>query len=533
MTRWLRNFRPTRSPLTLFICSTLGSGSVLNEEELNTEITAPGTSLGLPVYRKEHVECHKNKESGIWVTYGEGVYDITKFITSHPGGIDKIMLSAGGSIEPYWRIYRQHLASKLAFEILAPLRVGTLHPDDVLDSKKNIDSSDPFSSDPAMSPVLKTLLDKPAMAETPATLLTQSWLTPNDLWFVRNHHPVPFIKEDDYRLTVSAPEIGLAPVTLTLADLRNKFKKHKVVCSLQCGGNRRAELSEVEPTLGISWGIGAIATAEWGGVLLVDVLDWALSETGGLNKSIKNVSEIEEAGLGHVQFAAAEGLVASIPFHKLNGKDGGDVLLAYEMNGEALPRMHGFPVRAVVPGVVGVRNVKWLTEVKVASEEAGGAWQRGIAYKGFGPSVKSVDGIDASKIHSLQEMPVTSAITYPQKSAVLPAGSHTLKGFAYSGGGRGIVRVDVSVDGGKTWQTATLTDGSQQKMHKAWAWTFWECDVELPASESRVEIMCRATDASYNVQPESPSGIWNIRGINCNSWHRVGITVKEDDEDEE
>lgn len=503
----------------------------MNDKEKNSckNVEAPGSSVGLPIYRKEQIAVHKSRNTGIWVTYGDGVYDITQIISSHPGGIEKIMLSAGGSVEPFWRIYRQHLSSNLAFEILAPLRIGTLHPDDVSAAKATSDSSDPFSADPVVSPVLKIFADKPVMAETPAALLTQSWLTPNDLWFVRNHHPVPVIQEDDYKLTVSGPEIGLAPVTLTLADLKTKFEKHKVVCSLQCGGNRRAELSEIEPTLGISWGIGAIATAEWGGVLLADVLEWAASTSGALKSRVRTAEDLEELGAGHLQFTAAEGLVASIPLHKIKGKDGGDVLLAFEMNGEPLPRLHGYPLRAVVPGVVGVRNVKWLTEVRVSSEEAHGAWQRGISYKGFGPSVRSVDGIDASKILSLQEMPVTSAITFPQKNSNVPSGPQTVKGFAYSGGGRGIVRVDVSVDGGHSWKTASLTEGSEQKMHRAWAWTFWECDVDLPGSDARVEIVCRATDASYNVQPESPRGIWNIRGLNCNSWHRVEVTVEDDE----
>lgn len=87
------------------------------------------------------------------------------------------------------------------------------------------------------------------------------------------------------------------------------------------------------------------------------------------------------------------------------------------------------------------------------------------------------------------------------------------QGYAYSGGGRGIVRVDVSVDGGKTWHTATLTDGSEQPLDRAWAWTFWEADIFIPEDwvNKETEIICKATDASYNVQPDSVEGIWNLR----------------------
>jgi len=96
----------------------------------------------------------------------------------------------------------------------------------------------------------------------------------------------------------------------------------------------------------------------------------------------------------------------------------------------------------------------------------------------------------------------------------------------------GIVRVDVSIDGGKTWTDATLTEGSEQPKDRAWAWTFWECDIEIPkdASTDTISIISKATDVSYNVQPDTVEGIWNLRGINNNAWHRVPLKVlKEDD----
>ena len=118
----------------------------------------------------------------------------------------------------------------------------------------------------------------------------------------------------------------------------------------------------------------------------------------------------------------------------------------------------------------------------------------------------------------------------------------TLKGLAWSGGGRGIVRVDVSADGGATWHTAELKSGSEQPKNQAWAWTFWEIEVPYPKGgvikteegEDQLELLCKATDISYNSQPESPEPIWNIRGLNNNSWHRVRVIVATDDaEDDE
>ena len=96
------------------------------------------------------------------------------------------------------------------------------------------------------------------------------------------------------------------------------------------------------------------------------------------------------------------------------------------------------------------------------------------------------------------------------------------------------MRVDVSADGGKTWVSADLTEGSQQPLHRAWAWTFWECDINIPENivnhtysvgedYADVEIISKAVDASHNVQPDTVAGIWNLRGINNNAWHRVSV----------
>lgn len=287
---------------------------------------------------------------------------------------------------------------------------------------------------------------------------------------------------------------------------------------------------------------------------MADVLEWTLAQQGpdtGSEEGYPRLRALLDQGFAHVQLVGAEGLRASIPLHKLlgGGRGGGDVLLAHTMNGEPLPPQHGYPLRLVVPGVVGVRNVKWLTEVQISREEAEGAWQRGIAYKGFGPSVTDLGGVDVEGVPSVQETPVQSAITEPAPRSTLSPGVHTVRGYAYSGGGRGIVRVDVSADGGQTWHTARLLDGAHQPLHRAWAWTLWECDLDLAAASAStnaasgtstdrsadrnrqcVQLVCRATDASYNVQPDSVAGVWNIRGILNNAWHRVTVTVEEEEE---
>ena len=136
-------------------------------------------------------------------------------------------------------------------------------------------------------------------------------------------------------------------------------------------------------------------------------------------------------------------------------------------------------------------------------------------------------------------MPVQSAILSPPTGAKVLEGGETptieIKGFAWSGGGRGIVRVDVSADDGATWHTATLGEGSEQPRNRAWAWTFWEAEVPLAPSAdgctpANATLVCKAVDASHNTQPESVKGIWNLRGLGNNAWHRVPVRAVDNDD---
>jgi sulfite oxidase len=187
------------------------------------------------------------------------------------------------------------------------------------------------------------------------------------------------------------------------------------------------------------------------------------------------------------------------------------------MNGEPIPRDHGGPVRLVVPGYVAARSVKWLTEIYVSDEESRSAWQRGGAYKSFGPSVKSLNAFDAEKYPSVQEMPVQSAIT---SYTLQQGGKLQVTGWAWSGGGRAIVRVEVSNDGGEMWEEAELTMGSRQPRGRAWAWTMWKVSVPV-AEPGKRELVVRAVDESFSCQPERPKAVWNLRGILNNSYHRM------------
>lgn len=273
---------------------------------------------------------------------------------------------------------------------------------------------------------------------------------------------------------------------------------------------------------GLEWQGAAIGTAVWGGVLLLDVLKEA-----GIDE---NDPDIE-----HIRFYGHDGDItgstygASIPLAKaMDGR--GDVLLAYEMNGKELTRDHGYPLRVIVPGVAACRSVKWLKKIEASRYESESFWQQ-RDYKTFSPNV-DWDTVDWTSSPAIQSMPVTSAITYPAPGFCVERDGDddltvTVKGYAWSGGGNGIIRVDVSTDGGKTWQDANLKKVHQQS-GRAWAWTLWECDVEIPKGHlGPLDIVAKATDDSCNTQPERAEGIWNLRGVVCNTWPRIRIDIKE------
>lgn len=478
---------------------------------------APGEARpGLPTFTREEISKHKNLETRVWVTYKDGVYDITDFLPQHPGGNEKLMLAAGSAVDPYWQVFAQHNSDQV-YDMIEEYRIGNIAIADRTTGLATT-SDGPYAKDPSRSVILKVNSKEPFNAETPPVLLPEEFLTPNELFFVRNHLPVPVCEPSTYVLEVAGE--GLVPVKLTLEDLRTKFPQHTVTATVQCAGNRREELGKVKEVKGISWTGGAIGNATWTGVKLRDVL---------LHVGLRG--EVEEK-IQHIHFEGLDknpltGVVygASIPVEKAMDPLG-DCLLAYSMNGVELPRDHGYPLRAIVPGTVGARNVKWLAKIMASGDEYDGQWQK-RDYKGFSPSVDWTN-VDFSKAPAIQELPVQSLICSPQEGASfdMEEDTITVRGIAWSGGGRDVVRVDVSVDGGETWVEAELKEQQKQKRRRAWAWHQWEATVLLTTPQQSVQLCCKAVDDSYNVQPDTAAPIWNLRGCLSNAWHRVNIIRK-------
>lgn len=294
------------------------------------------TKSDWPVYSRDEVASHTTPETGIWVTYLDGVYDITKFVKEHPGG-DKILLAAGAGLEPFWDLYAVHKNEEVQ-KILATLRIGSLHAHEVED----IESDDPFATDPPRSPELVVRSAKPFNAESPFQKITQNFVTPNEDFYIRNHLPVPVVDVGQYKLSVTCPD-KKKTLSLTYDELKKKYKPVTITAAIQCAGNRRDGINKVRKTRGLEWNLGAISNARWTGVRLRDVLQ----DMGLDDESRREFKHVIFEGLDQDPTGAYYG--ASIPIDKAMDKDQ-DVILAYEMNGQPLPRDHGYPIRAVVPG---------------------------------------------------------------------------------------------------------------------------------------------------------------------------------------
>jgi sulfite oxidase len=491
----------------------------ISSAECKEKVEAGQVIDGLPEYTLGEIQKHSTPGDGrVWVTYKYGVYDITEFLAVHPGGSEKISLAAGSSLEPYWAVFANHNTEEVR-DILEGLRIGNIAKEDRGKiTQRGPPGDGPYANDPLRSPVLKVNTQTPFNAETPSVLLADNYITPNDIFYIRNHLPVPRVDPEQYSLEIKGEGIE-KPITLTLDDLKSKFPKHKVTATVQCAGNRRIELNKVKQVKGIPWTGGAIGTAEWSGARLRDVLLYA-----GIKED--DVEHVHLEGLDNNPLTG-ERYGSSIPASKAMSSTG-DCLLAYEMNGVEIPVDHGYPVRAIVPGVVGARNVKWLATVVASKEEYNGFWQKND-YKGFSPST-DWSNVDFSTAPSIQELPVTSFISSPTDGAKLSKDEPdiSLRGIAWSGGGREVVRVDVSADGGETWHVAEIIAGAGQPYMRAWAWVVWEATIPVPSSRGEVELCCKAVDRSYNVQPDTAGPIWNLRGCLSNAWHRIHVTLSKD-----
>jgi sulfite oxidase len=354
----------------------------------------------------------------------------------------------------------------------------------------------------AKDPSLEVLSHEPLNAQPPLSRLGESAVTPLELFFVRTHAAVPALDEAGWRLEIGG--MVQRPLRLRLADLKALFPETEVTATLQCAGNRRTELIRVRPVPGETpWGASALGTAVFRGTPLATVLEGAGILDGAAHVAFTGLDSIEKEG-------QTFGFGGSIPLSRALLPD---VLLAWEMNGQPLEPAHGYPLRAVVPGWIGARSVKWLGEIRLQAEPSDN-WYQARSYKLFPPHVDATTA-DWPNGLMLGELSLTSVICSPGDGEELAAGRVEVRGYAMAGGQRTVERVEVSADHGTSWTVAELGPSAPG------AWRLWTAGLDLPAGGH--ELVCRAWDSAAMTQPEDPAHVWNYKGYMNNAWHRVRV----------
>ena len=363
------------------------------------------------------------------------------------------------------------------------------------------------------------LPEKPLNREPNIQKLISSFITYRE-GYDRNHCLHPQIEGTRHRVRVDGAVINT--LELSMADLRNNFEQHSVVCALQCAGNRRHTMrTTIKEVNGLDWFDGAVMNCKWSGPRLNDVLEHA-----GI--SLKQ-SEMETA---HVAFACYATPCqedtwygASVPLPRALRADM-DIILALEMNDAPLSKGHGYPVRIVTPGIAGARAVKWLDRITIQTEECSNHYMQ-YDYK-----VLPEEAVDAEaakgywhRVPPVQDMPVNSVIAVPHNGDTVHPnfnGTVTVEGYALPNGDDGpVVKVEVSGDDGTSWTEAELIRHDDESK---WSWKLWKARLKIESGNDRA-IYSKATDAAGNTQPRQSR--WNLRGVCYNGYGvATDLTIK-------
>jgi DMSO/TMAO reductase YedYZ molybdopterin-dependent catalytic subunit len=353
---------------------------------------------------------------------------------------------------------------------------------------------------------LTIMSDRPLNAETPAHLLDDD-ITPYGRMFVRLNGLVPQTALDanaeGWTLTIDG-EVE-TPLTLTLDDLKSQFENVTKPMWIECGGNGRAFFQP--GSSGNQWTMGGVGCPEWTGVRLADVLKAAGVKpsavyTGHYGNDVHLSGDAEKHTISR-----------GAPIEKAMEED---AILAWAMNGEPLPALHGFPLRVIVPGYPASVSEKYLTRIWVRDQVHDGEKMTGYSYRLPAYPVAPGTEVPEEDMVIMTVMPVKSLITFPETGVEVASGAPTeVRGHAWCGKGD-VAAVHVSTDFGATWKEAELTAPPNR-----FAWQRWRANVTLPQA-GYYEVWARATDADGVSQPPVSPG-WNPRGYGNNIQHRIAL----------
>jgi DMSO/TMAO reductase YedYZ molybdopterin-dependent catalytic subunit len=357
---------------------------------------------------------------------------------------------------------------------------------------------------PGKQPLLKRSY-RPPNYETPVAAFDDV-ITPNERFFVRWHHAsIPQIDASTWRLEVGG-DGATQSLQLGLDQLMHDFEPAELVAVCQCAGNRRGLSDPHVP--GVQWGPGAVGNARWKGARLKDVLARA-----GIRK---DCVEVAFNGADRGALEATPPFVKSIPAWKAMDEN---TLIAYEMNGAPLPHWNGFPARIVVPGWAGTYWMKQVASIRALSQPLAGFWMN-TAYripKGRFPIVDRFLSQESDTSTPITEILVNSLITSPADGARLPAGKPaSVAGLAWDAGA-GIRRMEASLDGGRTWETAELGPDLGRFSFRSWRFGF------TPTTRGSQLVMARASNAQGTIQPFEL--IFNPPGYHNNVVQKLTVEI--------
>ncbi len=366
----------------------------------------------------------------------------------------------------------------------------------------------PYVTEPQKVPLV-LLTDRPVQLETPRHYFRTAF-TPNEAFYVRWHlDGIPnAVDLKNWKLHVEGNVNK--PLAFSLPELMNKFKPLSLAAVNQCSGNSRSRLQPRVP--GGQWGHGAMGNAMWTGVPLRELLDLAGVKNGSLQAQFQGLENGQgPQGFGSNLFLKSLDLANPVL---------DECLVAYQMNGEPLPMLNGFPVRLVVPGYFATYWTKCLTWIRVLNAPDENYWMKtGYRVPDSPRGNTTPEDVKAGKVKTvpIERLPVRSFLISPDGSSKIPLGMNvTLRGIAFSGFGR-VIRVEVSDDGGKRWMPAKLGDD-----YGAYSFRTWEAPWTAH-SPGRYSLVVRATDEKNNTQPDEP--VWNPGGYLWNRIERQELVV--------
>ncbi|MBT2722772.1 sulfite oxidase [Bacillus sp. ISL-46] len=349
---------------------------------------------------------------------------------------------------------------------------------------------------PQVKPYLITKTLFPENQETPIHFLNSD-IVDGKLFYRRNHFSYPHFTSSFYLLPIDG--LVHTPKIFSLQEIYSlPSKTIKVV--LECAGDKR-ELFQPK-VFGEQFGKGAISQGIWKGVSLRTLL-----EHTGL---IDTAKEIVFEGYDYGERPDSNQIVnfsRSLPIKKALEPD---ILIAYEYNHQPIPFKHGFPLRLIVPGWYAMASVKWIKKITVIDKEFKGPFQ--VVDYVYYPNKEN----DAGKF-SVTAANVNSTIQYPLDRQLLHTGIYEIKGIARTGEGK-ITKVEISLDGGQTWDPCQLNSPSEK-----YSWVHWNYKWEA-LKKGEYTIKSKATDSQGNVQPSEP--FWNRKGYGYNAFDSIKVKVE-------